>query len=428
MIKKIICILAFWGLFITNSNCFATNIDSLFLSKPKLKPYQLKSMEGRSFLYGIVNSPAYIKKFLFPVMASPVALKNYFELQKAMIKNLPIANPNDTNQVLINIVGDIMWLRNNWNDFMDTAILHKINQSDLFIGNLETTIDTTKSINKFWFDYRTYNSSKDLLNILPSNKTMLSIANNHSLDKGYVSLQNTQRLLNNRSILNNGIKEINAKRYTSFTSKGIKIGFYACTWGVNNPKAKGQEKIHIQSGIAPYNNRSTIQIQEIQQALLQMHNDGIEFKIISMHWGYEYEFYPRENIMKLAHQIAKAGANLIIGTHPHVFQGSEIIHTNKNNLDSTSHTTLVNYSLGNFCTSMYSLETRLGVIETLRLQRNSSGKIEFTQPEFNFVYNVPHKGKQKRKLLFLDDYIIRYPKKANQKFIKRVSEIKRILE
>jgi poly-gamma-glutamate synthesis protein (capsule biosynthesis protein) len=216
--------------------------------------------------------------------------------------------------------------------------------------------------------------------------------------------------------------------YTSFTSKGIKIGFYACTWGVNNPKAKGQEKIHIQSGIAPYNNRSTIQIQEIQQALLQMHNDGIEFKIISMHWGYEYEFYPRENIMKLAHQIAKAGANLIIGTHPHVFQGSEIIHTNKNNLDSTSHTTLVNYSLGNFCTSMYSLETRLGVIETLRLQRNASGKIEFTQPEFNFVYNVPHKGNQKRKLLFLDDYIIRYPKKANQKFIKRVSEIKRILE
>jgi hypothetical protein len=77
---------------------------------------------------------------------------------------------------------------------------------------------------------------------------------------------------------------------------------------------------------------------------------------------------------------------------------------------------------------MYSLETRLGVIETLRLQRNASGKIEFTQPEFNFVYNVPHKGNQKRKLLFLDDYIIRYPKKANQKFIKRVSEIKRILE
>jgi hypothetical protein len=267
---------------------------------------------------------------------------------------------------------------------------------------------------------------KDLLNILPSNKTMLSIANNHSLDKGYVSLQNTQRLLNNRSILNNGVKEIDGKMYTSFTSKGIKIGFYACTWGVNNPKAKDQDKLQIQNGIAPYNSSSTIQIEDIQLALQQMHNDGIEFKIISMHWGYEYEFYPRENIMKLAHQIAKAGANLIIGTHPHVFQGFEIIHTNKNNLDSTYHTTLVNYSLGNFCTSMYSLETRLGVIETLRLQRNASGKIEFTQPEFNFVYNVPHKGNQKRKLLFLDDYIIRYPKKANQKFIKRVSEIKRI--
>ncbi len=426
MIQKIIFILAFGGLFIMNSKCYATNIDSLFLSKPKLKPYQIKSMEGRSFLYGIVNAPAYIRKFLFPVNTAPSALKNYFEKQKVANKNLPVVNPNDTNQVLINIVGDIMWIRNNWLDFMDTAVQCKINQSDLFIGNLETIIDTTKDINKFWFDYRTYNSDKNLIHFLPPNKTMLSLANNHSLDKGFGSLLNTKRLLNNRAILNNGVKDIDGKMYTSFTSKGIKIGFYACAWGVNNPKAKDQDKLHIQSGIAPYNISSSIQIQEIQQALQQMHKDGIEFKIISMHWGYEYEFYPRDVVMKLAHQIAQAGANLIIGTHPHVFQGSEIILTNKNNLDSTSHTTLVNYSLGNFCTSMYSLETRLGVIETLRLQRNSSGKIEFSQPEFNFVYNVPHKGKQKRKLLFLDDYIIRYPKKANQDFIKRVREIKEI--
>ncbi|MFY8109148.1 MAG: CapA family protein, partial [Bacteroidia bacterium] len=258
-----------------NSNCFATNIDSLFLLKPKLKPYQIKSMEGRSFLYGIVNAPAYIRKFLFPLNTAPSALKNYFEKQKVTIKNLPIVNPNDTNQVIINIVGDIMWIRNNWLDFMDTAVQRKINQSDLFIGNLETIIDTTKDINKFWFDYRTYNSDKNLIHFLPPNKTMLSLANNHSLDKGFVSLLNTKLLLNNRAILNNGIKDIDDKMYTSFTSKGIKIGFYACTWGVNNPKAKDQEKIHIQTGIAPYNNSSVIQIQEIQQALQQMHKDGI---------------------------------------------------------------------------------------------------------------------------------------------------------
>jgi poly-gamma-glutamate synthesis protein (capsule biosynthesis protein) len=428
MTQKIIFILAFLGLFKMDSNCFATNIDSLFLSKPKLKPYQIKSMEGRSFLYGIVNSPAYIRKFLFPVKTAPLALNNYFGKQKVAIKNLPVVNPNDTNQVLINIVGDIMWLRNNWSHFMDTAVQNKINKSDLLIGNLETIIDTTKGINKFWFDYRTYNSSKHLLNILPVNKSIVSVANNHSLDNGFESLKKTINLLKSRGVLSNGVKDLESKKYSLFQAKGIKVGFYASTWGVNNPKAKDQEKLNIIDGIAPYINNNLVQIHDIQLALQQMQNDGVEFKIIYMHWGYEFEFYPRENIMKLAYQIAESGANLILGSHPHVFQAAEIIPIKKNNLDSSSHVTLVNYSLGNFCTSMYSLETRLGVIETINLRRNVKGKIEFTKPEFEFVYNMPHKGTQKRKLMFLDDYIIRYPKKANQKFIKRVREIKQIFQ
>ncbi len=408
-----------------STKCLAVNIDSLYKNPPKTKHFQKLSVEGRSFIYGIFNSIGYLKKFGNPVMNFPTSLKEYFSLQKQQIKKLPKANSADSNEVKLNIIGDIMWMRNNWDNFMDSLVQSKINNCDLLLGNLETIIDTTKAVNKFWFDYRTYNSDKHLIDFLPASKSMISIANNHSLDKGYESLLRTEKLLINRKIAVNGINK--NKKYTSITIKGIKIGFYACTWGLNNPKVEQQDKLNIQKGIAPYNN-NTVNAEEALLALKQMHEDGIEFKILFMHWGYEYEFYPRNNIMKLAHQLAQAGYNMIIGSHPHVFQPAELIFSPKNNLDSLPQVTLVNYSLGNFCTSMYSIETRIGVIESVRLKRNNLGKIEITVPNYEFVYNMHHTGKRQRKLLLLSDYIKLYPKEANAKFKERTLEIMNILK
>jgi poly-gamma-glutamate capsule biosynthesis protein CapA/YwtB (metallophosphatase superfamily) len=119
---------------------------------------------------------------------------------------------------------------------------------------------------------------------------------------------------------------------------------------------------------------------------------------------------------------------MIIGSHPHVFQPAELIFSPKNNLDSLPQVTLVNYSLGNFCTSMYSIETRIGVIESVNLKRNNLGKIEITIPNYEFVYNIPHIGKRKRKLLLLADYMKLYPKEANSKFKERMIEIMNILK
>ncbi|MEI7977674.1 MAG: CapA family protein [Bacteroidota bacterium] len=413
-----------WSNYVSSS-CSAVNIDSLYKNPPKTKHFQKLSVEGHSFIYGLFNSIGYLKKFGNPVMNFPTSLKEYFSLQKQQIKKLPQANSADSNEVKLNIIGDIMWMRNNWDNFMDSSVQSKIKNCDLLLGNLETIIDTTKAVNKFWFDYRTYNSDKQLIDFLPASKSMLSIANNHSLDRGYESLLNTEKLLINRKIAVNGINKI--KKYTSITIKGIKIGFYACIWGLNNPKAEHQDKLNIQKGIAPYNN-NPVNTDEAILALKQMHDDGIEFKILFIHWGYEYEFYPRNNIMKLAHQLAQAGFNMIIGSHPHVFQPAELIFSPKNNLDSLPQVTLVNYSLGNFCTSMYSIETRIGVIESVNLKRNNLGKIEITMPNYEFVYNMPHIGKRKRKLLILADYMKLYPKEANSKFKERMIEIMNILK
>ncbi len=48
-------------------------------------------------------------------------------------------------------------------------------------------------------------------------------------------------------------------------------------------------------------------------------NDLADIVIMSLHWGYELELYPRSNQVFIARALADRGVDLIIGHHPHVF-------------------------------------------------------------------------------------------------------------
>ncbi len=77
-----------------------------------------------------------------------------------------------------------------------------------------------------------------------------------------------------------------------------------------------------------------------------------DFLIVMLHWGDEYTARPNETQIKIAHSVIDAGADLVVGSHPHWVQGIEI-YKNK----------LITYSLGNFIfDQMWSQETREGVI------------------------------------------------------------------
>jgi poly-gamma-glutamate synthesis protein (capsule biosynthesis protein) len=60
--------------------------------------------------------------------------------------------------------------------------------------------------------------------------------------------------------------------------------------------------------------------------------------IASCHWGIEGDHYPNDYQQQLAHQIVDWGADLVVGTHPHVLQGVELYNGK-----------VICYSLGNFC-------------------------------------------------------------------------------
>lgn len=100
------------------------------------------------------------------------------------------------------------------------------------------------------------------------------------------------------------------------------------------------------------------------------------FLIVSMHWGEEYKLINSPAQQKLAHQLIEAGADLIIGHHPHVVQNIEKYQGK-----------LIFYSLGNFIFDQYfSSDTQQGLAVGLEIYpdrlvcRPFPLQINFSQP------------------------------------------------
>ena len=97
--------------------------------------------------------------------------------------------------------------------------------------------------------------------------------------------------------------------------------------------------------------------------------------IASFHWGVEYSSRPRQREIKLAQSAVEAGADLVLGHHPHVLQGLQTIITNKENATRRS---LVAYSLGNFVfDSPRVWDKRLNQTIALRCTFNRSGLVAY---------------------------------------------------
>jgi len=80
-------------------------------------------------------------------------------------------------------------------------------------------------------------------------------------------------------------------------------------------------------GIAPLDT-GKIDLSSLDSILRRMSGDRMDIKIVYLHWGYEHELYPDPEIIKIARELARKGADIIIGSHPHVLQPNEICFIN----------------------------------------------------------------------------------------------------
>ena len=91
------------------------------------------------------------------------------------------------------------------------------------------------------------------------------------------------------------------------------------------------------------------------EAVVSALKGSVDWVIVSIHWGEEYDQYVNTAQQNLAHALIDRGADAIVGHHPHVVQGVEV-YKNKP----------IFYSLGNFIFDQYfSVETQQGLAVSL---------------------------------------------------------------
>src|SRR5262249_11041943 len=148
----------------------------------------------------------------------------------------------------------------------------------------------------------------------------LATANNHCLDRGDPGLADTLDFLDVQHIPHSGVRRnSDEKPFVLLETSDGRIAFYATCWGLNNPAAvhKSSHKIEVVEGLVP-RVRHPVDLGRIRSVLADMDAAGAAFRIVYLHWGYEFEFYPCPDIMRVGREIVRAGADVVMGSHPHV--------------------------------------------------------------------------------------------------------------
>jgi gamma-polyglutamate biosynthesis protein CapA len=239
-----------------------------------------------------------------------------------------------TKQTSLIFTGDIMLgrsvmtkslrLSNSNYPFMNVA--NTLRSADIVFSNLESPIVDNCPYVDSGFIF--CSDPKMIEGLKYAGIDVVSLANNHILNYGKEGLEETKRYLDV-----NGIKWVGDGNLVVIEKNKTKFGFL----GFNFLDYKLQEK---------------------DLNLVKDSKAKVDVLIVSVHWGEEYKSYANSNQKLIAGKLSEAGADYIVGHHPHWVQETETIGGTK-----------VYYSLGNFVfDQMWSEETKKGLSVNLILK------------------------------------------------------------
>ena len=228
-----------------------------------------------------------------------------------------------------------------------------IQRHDITIANLEGPVTSYKSklvngsgkaISGFQFTFSPL--------VAPTlNKVgidIVSLANNHTLNFGQEGLNQTRKILNENNVKYFG-SPTNTPAYTATSTcvKNVCIGVIG--W---NEFGYANDQFIINK------------IKEIRPT--------VDYLIIYPHWGTEYQLKPNKKQIRLAHEWIDAGADVLVGMHPHVVQTIEVYKGK-----------YIFYSLGNFIFDQYfSFNTTHGIAVSANVHKD---KVEYKILPFSSV-------------------------------------------
>ncbi len=190
---------------------------------------------------------------------------------------------------------------------------------------------------------------------------VINLASNHSLDKGMKGLEACLENVHARpfdAVLGAFRTEEEANQLCILEKQSIRFGFLSYTYGLNGYQLPKDKPWKV----------SLIEEAKIKADLATIRPE-CDYLIVSMHWGYEYQTTEHETQTELARLLCDGGADLIIGTHPHVLQPMKWLER------EDGHKTLCAYSLGNFVSNQHKRATMLGGILEVELLFDEEGTL-----------------------------------------------------
>ena len=188
-------------------------------------------------------------------------------------------------------------------------------------------------------------------------------ASNHALDKGLDGIADTLAFweLHEDRVCMLGLHPSAAdqERVRSIEVDGVKIALVNCTEKLNFRRLPRGARycVDVMKGFS----------RRALAARIGRARAEADFVVVFPHWGCEYLYEPVDSQRRWASFFAEAGADLIIGTHPHVVQPVEWIER------SDGGRTLCYYSLGNFISCQVDAGTMLGALADVTLERTGDG-------------------------------------------------------
>ncbi len=205
-------------------------------------------------------------------------------------------------------------------------------------------------------------------------------ANNHCCDRRLQGIDRTIDILDTLHIIHTGtFKNKDARDTTNLiilTKDSIKVGVLNYTYGTNGIPVPKPAVVNLIDTAIMHND-----IDKSKQ-------DSLDKLIIVLHFGTEYQSHPNKAQTDLVSFLFDKGADIIIGSHPHVIQKMMYLPGN----DSIKEH-FVAYSLGNFISNQRKTKTDGGVMAQLVLKKNKGRTyIDTSNYILTWVYKKVRKG------------------------------------
>lgn len=224
---------------------------------------------------------------------------------------------------------------------------------------------------------------------------LVSLATNHTLDRGEKAIINSLNYWNNKSnvltsgsyLSNNDRNKVNIKEVNNITYTMLNY-----TYGTNGIKVpEGKEylvNIWPCTGNNPDNDTKYQEYKEVVKKDILRVRDKVDLLILAMHFGVEYTHVPTNYQIDMAEFLSSLGVDIIIGTHPHVIMPITYIND-----------TLVIYSLGNFLSAQDTnndYNTTVGLLSSIKITKNidkdNNSSIKLSDLNNELIYTTNKDG------------------------------------